>query len=187
MTRGSATPWPTHGPLRVLDIDNLSGSVLDDPLARPGPLALVELTRAILHAYRNPAGLTPDRLRSLAPQFDVLLEQEPPLGSNDVGALWRYIITVFERDSPLCAVIVESVSQKARQMYETIADQLHAEGMLAGRAEALLDVLRHRALPVPEALRTRVLATRDETLLRRWFDRALTVSSTDELFEPAGS
>lgn len=198
----SLTPRLRHllGPTVELEmrIDDLSGSVLDDPLARPEPLALVEITRALLHAYRNPAALTPSRMQSLAPQFDILLQQKPPLGRDDVHALWRYVITVFRPDSPLCDLIVESVSQGAKQMYRTIADALRDEGIALGRdqgialgraealAEALLDVLRHRAVPVPEALRTRILATRDDRLLRRWFARALTITSAEALLERDG-
>jgi hypothetical protein len=181
------------GPTVELEIrvDDLSGSVLDDPMANPITLALVEISRALLHAYRSQSALTPERMSRLAPQFDILLEQQAPLGKDDVGALWRYVITVFEPDSPLRDLIVESVSRKAKQMYATIADQLHAEGhtaghaagLAAGLAAALLGVFQHRALPIPEPIRERVLATRDERQLQRWFDRAFNVTSADELFE----
>ncbi|MEM9460612.1 MAG: Rpn family recombination-promoting nuclease/putative transposase [Myxococcota bacterium] len=165
-----------------LRVDDLSGSVLDDPMARPGPLALVELTRALLHAHGNPSALTPERMATLAPQFDILLNQSPPLGTHDVRALWQYVVKVFKPDSALRTLIVESVSKEAKQMYITIADALRAEG----RAEALLDVLEHRALPVSPSMRDRLLATHDEAQLQRWLRRALTIDSADELFEATG-
>ena len=64
-------------------------------------------------------------------------------------------------------------------MYMTIEDQLRAEGKQQGRVEgmanALLGVLRHRTLAVPQTLRERVLSTHDEQQIQRWFDRAFTV------------
>lgn len=68
-------------------------------------------------------------------------------------------------------------------MYTTIADQLHAEGRAEGRAAALLDILRYRALPVSDSVRERIMATRDERKLEHWFRRALMVSAADEVFE----
>ena len=192
-------------------VDDLSGSVLDDPLARPGPLALVELTRALLHAYKNPSSLTPSRLETLAPLFDVVLDQEPPLGMKDIRTLWTYVTDVFKPDSPLRELIAESVSKESREMYRTIADELRDEGLNAGlelgRAEgltegielgrtegitegivrglgqALLDVLRYRAVPISEDQRKRILATRDEHVLQQWFARAFTIDSATEFLD----
>ncbi|MEM9454005.1 MAG: Rpn family recombination-promoting nuclease/putative transposase [Myxococcota bacterium] len=172
-------------------VDDLSGSVLGDSLARPGPLALVEIARALLHAYRNLSSLTLSRLESLAPQFDLVLEQEPPLGIEDMRALWTYVITVFKPNSPLRELILESVSRKAKEMYRTIADELRDEGIAQGRTEgrtegialALLDVLDHRTLPISKNQREQVLAIRDEDVLRQWLGRAFTIGSTDELFD----
>ncbi|MEM9461210.1 MAG: hypothetical protein AAGF11_44010 [Myxococcota bacterium] len=88
-------------------VDDLSGSVLDDPLACPGPLALVELTRALLYAYENPSSLTPTRLETLAPLFDQVLDQDYQLGIKDTRALMTYVAKVFKPDSPLRALITE--------------------------------------------------------------------------------
>lgn len=172
------------GPMVDLElrVDDLSSSVLDDPMARPGPLALVELTRALLNAHGNPGALTPERMATLAPQFDILLNQPPPLGTDDICALWQYVVKVFKPDSPLRTLIVESVSKEAKQMYITIADALRAEG----RAESVIDVLEHRALPVSSSMRDRLLATHDEAQLQHWLRRALTIDSADELFEATG-
>ena len=57
------------------------------------------------------------------------------------------------------------------------------EGFMQGRAEALLDVLRYRAVAVSDAQRKRVRATRDEHILREWFARAFVIASADELFD----
>ena len=57
-------------------------------------------------------------------------------------------------------------------------------GKRLGKAEAVLDVLAHREVPVSAAVRKRVLAVRDELELQRWLERALTVTAAEALFEP---
>ncbi len=171
----------------TLLVDDLCGSVLDDRVAAPETLALVEITRALLHAYRNPDAFESERMVGLAPQFDLLLQRNDPVGEEDVRALWRYSITVFGRDSPLRRIIVDAVGRKAAQMYITIADDLRAkgraEGRAAARAEAVLGVLAHRGMAISDDLRQHVTATRDECLLQRWFDDAFVIASPRELFE----
>jgi Putative transposase, YhgA-like len=170
-------------------VDDFSGSVMDD-LQAPLPIrALVEIARTLLHAYRNPEALTDPRIADLAPLFDILLEHNRP---EDVRALWVYVISAFEASSPLRALIVQSVSKEAREMYITIEDELlakgeakgKAKGETKGRAQSLLGVLEHRAVIIPPPVRERVLATEDDSLLLRWFERAFTIAAADELFEP---
>jgi hypothetical protein len=198
----------------ALVVDDLSGSVLDDTLADPATLALVELTRAFLHAYGNPRSLTRARLVTLAAQLDILLARNSPdpdresTGDDDVRALWTYVIEVFEEGSPLRTLLLEGVSQPVRGVYMTIKEALLAEGrkkgvaegrkkgvavgekrgrkqgVAEGRAAAVLDLLELRELPIPAPVRDRVLATRNQSLLRRWLARALTVPSAEQLFEP---
>jgi Putative transposase, YhgA-like len=200
----------------ALVVDDFSGSVLDDHAADPATRALVELARAFLYAYKNPGSLTRARMAVLAAQLDILLEHNSPdddsCGSDDVGALWKYVIEVFEEGSPLRELLIEGVSQPVREVYMTIKEALLAEGekkgmakgekkgmakgekkgmakgekkgMAKGRAAAVIDVLELRAVPIPAPVRERVLATRDEPLLRRWLARAVTIASADALFEP---
>jgi hypothetical protein len=202
----------------ALVVDDFSGSVLGDIFSDPATLALVELSRAFLHAYGNPGSLTPARLATLAAQLDILLARNGPdpdgesTGDDDVRALWKYVIEVFGERSRLRTLLLEAVSQPVREVYMTIREALHAEGrkqgvaegkkqgvaegkkqgvaegkkkgVAEGRAAAVLDLLELRDLPVPAPVRARVLATRDESLLRRWLARALTVPSAEQLFEP---
>jgi predicted transposase YdaD len=215
-------------------VDDLSGSVLDQPNADPATLALVEVTRAFLYAYENPRSLTKRRLTTLATQLDILLARNDPdpdtqaTGLDDVYALWKYVTEVFEETSPLRTLLLKAVSQPVREVYMTIEESLLAkgekkgmakgrkqglatgkkqglatgkkqglatgkkqglatgkkQGLATGLATAVLDLLELRALPVPLRGRRRVLATRDEPLLRRWHARALTVASAEGLFEP---
>lgn len=193
----------------ALAVDDLSGSVLDDQAADPATRALVELARAFLYAYGNPRSLTKKRMATLAKQLDILLAHKGPdpdsqtCGVDDVRALWKYVIEVFPEGSPVRTLIEEAISQPVREVYMTIKEALLAEGRKQGRAEgvkkgvkqgvkqgiaegraaAVLDLLELRRLPVPAPLRERVLATRDEPLLRRWLARALTVRSAEQLFD----
>lgn len=97
------------------------------------------------------------------------------------------MIQVFGVESPICAIIMRACGKAVKEMYVTIADDLRAEGRAEGRAvgkaEALLQVLEHRALPAPVALRERVLGTADESLLQRWLGRALTADSLAAVFD----
>jgi hypothetical protein len=174
----------------VLHVDDFSGSVLGDRKAPPAVRALVELARALLHAYGNPRSLTRDRLARLAPLVDVLLRHERP---DDVEALWVYVISVFDIGSPLRRAFIEALSTPAREMYMTIEEHLLARGQkigqkigeAKGQAKALLQVLEQRGVPVSASVRRRVLATRDERRLRRWLDEALSIASAEELFAAA--
>ena len=58
-----------------------------------------------------------------------------------------------------------------------------AEGKVEGKAEALLRLLEKRGLAVADSMRERVLSCTDIELLDRWFDRAVTASDTDAVFE----
>lgn len=179
----------------VVYADDLSGSVLDDPYADPVTLALVEIARAFLGAYKNPGSLTAARLAELAPLFEVLLAQGEPLASMDLRAIWTYVLAVFAEGSPVRTMIETAIQGRPREMYTTIAQSLIAEGRAAGlsegraaglsegRAQALLELLDHRALPMPDAVRERVAACRDESLLRRWYGRALSGASLEEIFD----
>ena len=59
-----------------------------------------------------------------------------------------------------------------------------ALGRAIGKAQALLEVLEQRQIPVSAAVRKRILGTRDERALQRWLERAITVTRAAELFEP---
>jgi hypothetical protein len=115
----------------VLHAADFSGSVLRDRKAPAAIRALVELTRAFLHAYENPGSLTPARLAELAPLVDVLLKRDRP---DDVEALWVYAISVFDPDSPLHEMITTAISKPAREMYMTLKNELLARGRKEGEA-----------------------------------------------------
>lgn len=69
----------------------------------------------------------------------------------------------------------------ARRRPQQCREQGLEQGRTIGKAEALLDVLELRQLPIPALVRERVLATRDEHRLRGWLARVFTVASAEEL------
>jgi hypothetical protein len=65
-------------------------------VADAGHLALVEITRALLYAYKNQDALTELRLAKLAPLFDTVLDH---FGSADIEELLSYVVHVFGEGS----------------------------------------------------------------------------------------
>jgi serine/threonine protein kinase len=61
----------------------------------------------------------------------------------------------------------------------------HSEGRLEQAARAVLMVLRARGVVVNDAARERILAERDPERLERWLEKAATVASVDEAFNPS--
>ncbi|MFD0682935.1 DUF4351 domain-containing protein [Actinomadura fibrosa] len=58
-----------------------------------------------------------------------------------------------------------------------------AEGKAEGKAEAVLRVLNTRGVHVPSNVRSRINACTDQTELDALLDRALTATTTDDLFD----
>ncbi len=56
-----------------------------------------------------------------------------------------------------------------------------AEGKAEGRADALLQLLAVRGVSLSDAQRADVLACRDVTTLERWFERAVTARTIDDV------
>ncbi len=116
-------------------VDDLSGSVLDDPVADRFTLARLELARAFLYAHHEPASLTRQRLAALAPLFDVLLEQREPLASHDARALLTYVLRTFPEGSPVRAMVGRALRGRPKAMFVSIADSLVEKGRAAGFAK----------------------------------------------------
>jgi hypothetical protein len=58
-----------------------------------------------------------------------------------------------------------------------------AEGEANARSHAVLTVLRVRNIPVPDAVRERILAEKDPARLERWHERAILAPSLAEVFD----
>ncbi|MER8155043.1 hypothetical protein [Streptomyces sp. NPDC094472] len=57
-----------------------------------------------------------------------------------------------------------------------------AEGEVHSRVRGVLRALEKRGITAPPETRDRITNCTDLDILDRWFDRAFTVSTTDELF-----
>ncbi|MFO0586081.1 MAG: hypothetical protein U0441_01015 [Polyangiaceae bacterium] len=86
-------------------------------------------------------------------------------------------------------LVYNSLNDAARKALETMMKGYEYQSDFAKnyiaqeRAASVLDLLQDRGLDVPEAVRERVLAQKDPAVLRRWFRRAVTVSSAAEIFD----
>lgn len=63
-----------------------------------------------------------------------------------------------------------------------LSEEIRDEGRAQGEAKALLRLLERRAVNVPEEAQERIRACTDIDQLDRWFDRAVTAESAEELF-----
>jgi hypothetical protein len=80
-------------------------------------------------------------------------------------------------------------------LYTTIRDELIAEGIAKGIAKGenkgiakamvqmLEELLDSRGLVLTDELRGRLAGCKDESLIRRWFKRAITASTLTEVFD----
>lgn len=80
----------------------------------------------------------------------------------------------------------EYQSDFAKRYFSQGPQEGRAERLQEGRAEglhdALLRVLAARGVPVDGALAARIRACHDIATLERWLERALTVTSAEDLF-----
>ncbi|MFH9981285.1 hypothetical protein ACIP4X_10330 [Streptomyces sp. NPDC088817] len=67
-----------------------------------------------------------------------------------------------------------------------VAEQVREEGRVEESAEMTLNILEWRGIPVPDAVRERVLACADREQLKAWARRAVHATSAEELFVVSG-
>jgi hypothetical protein len=82
------------------------------------------------------------------------------------------------KDSPVYTRIVTALEARGEARGKALGEAL-------GEARLLLRTLEKRGVAVDEATRARVTACTDTAVLDRWFDRALTATSLDEVFADA--
>ncbi|MFE4420200.1 hypothetical protein [Streptomyces sp. NPDC056817] len=63
-----------------------------------------------------------------------------------------------------------------------VAEQVREEGRVEGSVEMTLNILEWRGIPVPDAVRQRVLACADREQLKAWARRAVHAANTEDLF-----
>jgi len=93
-------------------------------------------------------------------------------------------------------IILSSLGEAARKAFEMLPNiqpflsetqrrvfaEAEAKGKAEGKAEDILKILAKRGISMAEAQRQRILDCADLAMLDRWFDRALTVATIDDLF-----
>jgi Uma2 family endonuclease len=90
--------------------------------------------------------------------------------------------------------VAEALVDKHHPVIEELRAQTFAkglrdgkdEGVVAGKAAALLAVLAARGLAVSDEARARILGCRDGALLDRWIGRAAVASAADDVVDSAG-
>ena len=90
-------------------------------------------------------------------------------------------------------LVYNSLNEAARRSLEAMmkgyeyqsdfARKYVAEGRAEGRAEGLLTVLQVRGIPVPDAVRERILAEKDPERLKRWLEKAAVAASADAVVD----
>ncbi|MBJ6644399.1 hypothetical protein G3I30_17800 [Actinospica acidiphila] len=122
---------------------------------------------AILNALAKALkGLSADD-ENTATTFIELTEQG--LGATQAAELWRHLMAV-----------------DLSFFQSQTAQQLRAEGRAESRAKDLLLLLGHRGVEVSEEDRERIVGCGDPDVLGLWFRKALTATSTAEVFASEG-
>ncbi|WP_405885679.1 hypothetical protein OG762_26925 [Streptomyces sp. NBC_01136] len=134
-------------------------------LAHANDPALPAILEALATALANTGGETAE---------DWAEYTEIGLGDTQSRAFWRHLMNLRPSRFPGSGTLIEETRTKGR-----------VEGRAEGRAEDILRILDLRAIDIPEAARERVNACTDLELLSTWFDRALTATTTEELFAEA--
>jgi hypothetical protein len=90
-------------------------------------------------------------------------------------------------------LVYNSVNEAARRALETMmkgyeyqsdfAKKYVGQGRTEEAARNLLSVLRVRGIPVPDAVRERILAQKDPERLERWLERAVVAASAVAVLE----
>jgi hypothetical protein len=100
---------------------------LESKEGSPADRALMAIAMTLMHLYGDPDDQPEDRITTIAPLFDVLLDQEEARAAEDVRALWDYVVDVFEPDSAVRELLVNAVSPRARDVYMEIVEELSDE------------------------------------------------------------
>jgi Putative transposase, YhgA-like len=156
-------------------LDDLTAERAEALMARPGP-ALARLALLLLRYGRT------GELTQKLPDWVALFAEvhANPHGDEALGLVVRYLLQVGDR-SVRTAIggVLRSVMEthRAEDLMRSYGDELFDRGMRRGHAQAMaqavLQILTERGIPVDEQTRQRILACTDVVTLDRWFKRAL--------------
>ncbi|GAA3374348.1 hypothetical protein GCM10020367_37900 [Streptomyces sannanensis] len=149
--------------------------VITNPAEARKDLALATLA-AITHAKNPDIGailkavstVLRDTPRNLADPVIELIAQG--MGKHPAAEIWRKLVAV-------------DLSFYKSPLSEELRDEGRVEGRVEGRAEDIVLVLEQRGIEVTDEARERITGCDDAEILRQWLIRAITASSTEEIFE----
>lgn len=105
----------------------LVDAALDSKEGEPADRALMVVAFTLMHLYGNPDDRTEERIATIVPLFDALLDQEESRASEDVRTLWAYVVEAFEPGSAVRELLVNAVSPRAREVYLSVVEELDTE------------------------------------------------------------
>ncbi len=155
----------------VLGPDNVPIVTTREEAARDIPMTVLS---AILH-HRDPGSRA--ILEALAPALQDLFQHDEEaaerfieltaqgLGTGTLAERWR-----------------ELMAMDTSFFVSPLSEGIRDEGRAEGQAKSILRLLDRRGVPVSEADRDRITSCTDLAVLDRWFDRAITATTTDEVF-----
>ncbi|MGW2705246.1 hypothetical protein [Streptomyces sp. NPDC001340] len=176
--------WPslTLRPL-VLGPDNVPVISVPDKVADDIPMAVLSAVlhhrdpeiKAILEAMAPVLRDLQERDEDAAEKYIELTQQD--LDKSPAADLWRHLVAVdtsFFKSS-----IAEELRDEGRA--QGLAKGM-AQGKSKGKAEAVLRLLERRGIAISDGTRDYVTSCDDLDLLNVWFDRAITATTTAEVF-----
>jgi predicted transposase/invertase (TIGR01784 family) len=119
---------------------------------------------------------------------------QAPNGEEEVTVLFHYLVRVVAKEDKATTVdMLKSLvgEQRAEELMGTLVEEWFEqgrqkgldEGLLKGRAEAVLDLLAMRGVRVDSKARERILSCTDLATLGRWFERAARATHLSEVLE----
>ncbi|WP_330354852.1 hypothetical protein [Streptomyces chartreusis] len=111
----------------------------------------------------------------VGPNVDWAEFMEAGLDEGPARDHWRKLMAVYTPNFPGFGSVME-------EAWIRVHSDGEAKGKAEGKAEDILRALEVRGVEVSESVRERVMACVDLEVLAAWFDRSLTVETTEELF-----
>ncbi|HEY8981374.1 MAG TPA: hypothetical protein VIU15_17515 [Streptomyces sp.] len=163
----------------VLGPDNVPVFTTAEQAARDIPMTVLSAilhngdpeVRAILEALAPALRGLQERDETAAERYAELTAQG--LDRSPYAEFWRELVAIDT------SFFVSSMSEGIR---EEGREQGREQGRAVGRAEAILRLLDRRGVPVSDSDRDLITSCTDLPTLDRWFDRAITATTADEIF-----
>jgi hypothetical protein len=169
-------------------LDDISAASDEDLRGR----AMTALGRLVLWCFRH--ARTPEEfVRRIGEWVDLVREvRRAPNGAAALARFYKYMMVVTERYRPeeLTGLLGKALGEEGKAEMASVADQLREEGerkglargVVEGRRELVLKLLRARFGELPEVAVARVNAA-DVVQLDLWAERVLSASTLADVLE----